>query len=126
MAIKKKSESPLMHFVTATFLSLSYLLIYPMYQAAISVGPNSTLGYRTPRSRSSQNAWELANNLAAQYSVRFSVGLTLLTLAVAAFLYFRGIRSQVAWRSLNFGVIGAWMIGTFVIIALVETRLATL
>jgi hypothetical protein len=124
--MKMKSNEPLMHFITSIFLSLSYLLIYPMYQAAITTGPNSTLGYRTARSLSSQYAWEFANNLAAQYSVRFSVGLTLLTLAAAALLYFRGIRSVKVWRGLSFGVIGAWMVGTFVIIALVETQLAAL
>jgi len=121
-----KSESRLFHFIGSLFISLTYLLIYPMYRAAITAGPNSTLGYRTARSRASEAAWEFANALAADYSIWVAIILTILVLVVSAILYFLKVKNISAWRALTYGTFGLWMVGTIIVIVLVEHALAIL
>ena len=50
--------------------------------------------------------------------------LIIAVLAASAFLFFRGIRSERAWRGLSYGTFAAWLTGVIVQIVLVERQLA--
>ena len=82
---------------------------------------NAVLGYRTKRSRASQENWDKAQELMAKYMIR--IGLVLLVISVICCFILKGIESEDVLAGAITALSIVQIIGVILVIPLVEGQL---